>query len=76
MASHALEGGGFYPEKIRSSDVLSFYVGQFETVEINNSFYQIPAKETLEQWRDTVPADFFYIRLHGPEGTYQGSYDT
>lgn len=51
--------GVFYPEKIRSSSVLSFYAGQFETVEINNSFYQIPAKETLEQWSDTVQQIFF-----------------
>jgi len=50
----------FYPETIPSSDWLSYYAGQFATVEINNSFYQMPEKETLEHWREIAPADFVF----------------
>jgi uncharacterized protein YecE (DUF72 family) len=29
-------------------------------VEINNSFYQLPARQTLEEWRKTVPNGFIF----------------
>jgi len=48
----------FYPEDLDSSEWLSFYQDQFNTVEINNSFYKLPEKETLRSWRDTVTKDF------------------
>ena len=50
----------FYPRKMPSSDLLSYYAGHFTTVEINNSFYQVPAEETLQAWHDTVPDDFIF----------------
>jgi osmotically-inducible protein OsmY len=39
-------------------DRLRYYAGQFESVEINNSFYQLPSAKTLAHWRDSVPGDF------------------
>jgi uncharacterized protein YecE (DUF72 family) len=50
----------FYPETITSSAWLSYYTKRFATVEINNCFYQMPAKDTLQLWRDTAPADFVF----------------
>jgi uncharacterized protein YecE (DUF72 family) len=52
--------GPFYPEDIAAGDMLDFYVARFDTVEINNSFYQLPTKKTLEAWRDNVPDDFIF----------------
>jgi uncharacterized protein YecE (DUF72 family) len=52
--------GPFYPEDLPSSEALSFYLERFSTVEINNSFYQLPEEETLETWRNTVPDDFIF----------------
>jgi uncharacterized protein YecE (DUF72 family) len=52
--------GPFYPEGISPEEMLSYYSGRFGTVEINNSFYQLPRKATLEQWKKTVPADFVF----------------
>lgn len=52
--------GTFYPDKIFAEDMLSYYTGQFQTVEINNSFYQLPQKSTLESWKKTVPSRFVF----------------
>jgi len=52
--------GPFYPEDIAKEDFLAFYGDRFQTVEINNSFYHLPKKETLKKWRDTVGAGFVF----------------
>jgi len=52
--------GPFYPKDLAKKDFLKYYVKHFHTVEINNSFYQLPKKATLETWRDTVPPGFIF----------------
>ncbi len=52
--------GYFYPEGLSKNDFLAFYADRFQTVEINNSFYQLPKKGTLEKWRDGVEAGFVF----------------
>ncbi|WP_051185185.1 DUF72 domain-containing protein [Desulfatiglans anilini] len=50
--------GPFYPEDMHSNEYLQYYVQHLHTVEINNSFYQLPKAETLASWRKTVPEGF------------------
>jgi uncharacterized protein YecE (DUF72 family) len=52
--------GPFYPEDLPSQKMLAFYAEQFHAAEINNTFYQLPEKETFVQWRGTVPKDFLF----------------
>lgn len=52
--------GPFYPESIESQQMLDFYTRHFLVVEINNSFYQLPASEILDSWRATVPENFIF----------------
>ncbi|MFO7783877.1 MAG: DUF72 domain-containing protein [Thermodesulfobacteriota bacterium] len=52
--------GPFYPEDLSASDYLAYYAERFHTVEINNSFYQLPKKETLRQWRSKAPRNFIF----------------
>jgi uncharacterized protein YecE (DUF72 family) len=52
--------GPFYPGGLSKDDFLPFYADRFQTVEINNSFYQLPRKRTLEKWRDGVQAGFVF----------------
>jgi uncharacterized protein YecE (DUF72 family) len=52
--------GTFYPQDVPKKDFLAYYKKHFQAVEINNSFYQLPRKETLVQWRDTVPDNFVF----------------
>ena len=50
--------GNFYPEKLPDREMLSFYAGQFKTVEINHSFYRMPTENLLLQWAKSVPEGF------------------
>lgn len=50
--------GSFYPEKLAGAQMLSFYGRQFPTVEINYTFYRMPAERVLEGWARSVPTDF------------------
>lgn len=50
--------GLFYPAKLPGDQMLAFYAQHFRAVEINNTFYRMPARTTLEKWRATVPASF------------------
>ena len=52
--------GPFYPNDLPSSKWLGFYAERFHTVEINNSFYQLPPVKTFESWRDSTPDGFFF----------------
>jgi uncharacterized protein YecE (DUF72 family) len=52
--------GSFYDPGIRATDMLRFYVQQFDTVEINNSFYRLPIKTALRNWRDIAPGKFCF----------------
>jgi uncharacterized protein YecE (DUF72 family) len=50
--------GQFYPENLTHKDFLKYYADHFQTAEINNTFYQVPQKNTLKQWKETVPERF------------------
>src|SRR5947209_19519666 len=50
--------GTFYPLRCPASKMLAWYQERFDTVEINNSFYQLPKENALELWRTSTPQDF------------------
>ena len=50
--------GNFYPEGLASSKMLDHYLREFDTVELNNSFYRLPTEEAFETWRKSTPANF------------------
>ena len=52
--------GSFYPQDLDPDRWLQDYAQHFGTVEINNTFYHLPERETFTQWRDTVPAEFIF----------------
>ena len=52
--------GPFYPEGVKPKDFLTFYTRFFDTVELNNTFYQLPRATTVEHWRDLVGNDFIF----------------
>jgi uncharacterized protein YecE (DUF72 family) len=59
--SYAEWKGKFYPEKIKSEDMLRYYAQHLDTVEINNTFYRMPKADVLNGWRDKVPAGFVFV---------------
>jgi len=50
--------GNFYPEKIKPEEMLSYYAERIPTVEINNTFYQMPKVTVLESWAAATPERF------------------
>ena len=50
--------GSFYPDAIQPDAMLAWYAQQLPTVEINNTFYQMPRVSVLEQWAAATPEDF------------------
>ena len=50
--------GDFYPQKFKSEEMLPYYSARLPTVEINNTFYRMPATSMLENWAKTTPDDF------------------
>ena len=53
-----------YPPKFAQKNWLGFIAEQFDTVEVNTSFYRIPASETIAAWQQATPARFkFALKL-------------
>ena len=52
--------GNFYPRDIAPDGYLSEYAKHFNTVEVDNTFYRIPSKDTVAKWRDQTPGDFLF----------------
>lgn len=50
--------GPFYPKNISPNEMLGFYSQNFDTVELNNSFYRLPTEAAFDNWRQSTPADF------------------
>jgi uncharacterized protein YecE (DUF72 family) len=50
--------GDFYPEKMKPEEMLAWYAARLPTVEINNTFYRMPATTMLEHWCETTPLHF------------------
>jgi uncharacterized protein YecE (DUF72 family) len=53
--------GSFYPPRMPAAGMLRFYSGYFPTVEVNNSFYRIPAERVLAGWAEQVPPSFRFV---------------
>ena len=53
--------GPFYPEKLAARDMLRYYAERFPTVEINNTFYQLPREPVLRGWAEQVPERFAFV---------------
>jgi uncharacterized protein YecE (DUF72 family) len=52
--------GTFYPSKTPASKMLVYYCQHFDTVELNNTFYRLPLKSGLDNWRESTPSNFLF----------------
>jgi len=50
----------FYPPELAKAKWLQFYASHFTTVELNNSFYQLPRETAFTNWYDSSPANFTF----------------
>jgi uncharacterized protein YecE (DUF72 family) len=52
--------GIFYPEGLPQKRWFERYAEEFDTVEINASFYRLPLATTFDNWRQKAPESFRY----------------
>lgn len=50
--------GSFYPDDMKPEAMLAWYAERLPTVEINNTFYQMPKVAVLESWAASTPPTF------------------
>ena len=50
--------GAFYPERCPQRRWLSYYARQFETVEVNSTFYRLARPAAVARWVEETPDDF------------------
>lgn len=53
--------GSFYPEDLKPADMLPYYAARFGSVEINNTYYRMPADAVLVDWAAQVPEGFTFV---------------
>ena len=58
--SYAEWRGRVYAASLAEREWFSFYARVFDTVEINNSFYQLPSAKTVANWEAQAPRGFIY----------------
>ena len=55
----------WYPEDLPARERLSWYAEHFDAVEVNSTFYAVPAAATVTRWADETPDGFtFDVKLH------------
>lgn len=52
--------GIFYPETLPQKEWFRFYTQNFNTLELNVTFYRFPVLKSLEAWYDASPANFSF----------------
>lgn len=52
--------GTFYPKKLARKKWFQHYCSVFSTVELNVTFYRLPAPATFDKWYEETPHDFAF----------------
>jgi uncharacterized protein YecE (DUF72 family) len=50
----------FYPADLPKNKWFEHYAQQFDTVEINNTFYHLPQEKSIQRWHNIAPKGFLY----------------
>jgi uncharacterized protein YecE (DUF72 family) len=50
----------YYPRELAQEDWFGYYSRDFDTVEINNTFYRLPAASVFRNWGEAAPKGFCY----------------
>jgi uncharacterized protein YecE (DUF72 family) len=60
-----------YPSRLPVRDWFAYYASQFDTVELNSTFYRLPSPETATAWGERAPAGFVYACKLGSFGSHR-----
>lgn len=58
--SYSFWKGIFYPETLASKEFLAYYAKQFNTVEVDSTFYRIPRTQSVLDWKEQTPQGFLF----------------
>jgi len=50
--------GSFYPAEAKPPEFLEHYARRLSAVELNNTFYRLPAEAQFQRWAEATPPDF------------------
>lgn len=60
----------FYPHGLGKRKWFDYYADHFDSVEINNTFYNLPEADTFDRWRNRAPQGFRYALKFSRYGTH------
>jgi uncharacterized protein YecE (DUF72 family) len=63
--------GPFYPHGTQATEMLGFYSRAFPTVELDSTFYAIPAEPIVAAWREQTPSGFVFALKVPQEITHE-----
>ena len=64
--------GGFYPADAVPADFLRFYAERLPSVELNTTFYRLPAEDQFERWAKQTPPGFRFAVTMSRQVTARG----
>lgn len=68
--------GNFYPQFCPVADFLRYYSSKFNTVELDVTFYRIPAEKVVKKWGASTPAGFLFAAKFPRTVTHEGDLAT
>src|ERR671934_236717 len=56
----------FYPPGTPAGERLPYYAQQFDTVEVDSTYYRLPAEEQVARWAERTPEGFvMHVKAYG-----------
>jgi len=52
---------GFYPARLKDESTLNYYASQFNSIELNATFYGMPSPEDIIRWKEQTPKGFKFF---------------
>jgi uncharacterized protein YecE (DUF72 family) len=52
--------GSFYPADLKPQDIIQYYARYFRAVEIDSTYYTIPARSVVAGWKENTPPGFVF----------------
>jgi uncharacterized protein YecE (DUF72 family) len=56
----------FYPKGLAAGERLGYYAQYFDTVEVDSTYYRLPAEDMVQRWVERTPDDFvMHVKAFG-----------
>src|SRR5918994_7721875 len=52
--------GSFYPADLKRANLVQHYARYFRAVEIDSTYYTIPARSVVAGWKESTPSGFIF----------------